>query len=299
MDDNNEKWTKLTLFVLSFPFVFFAVIIFVPALILTIINAGNDTAAESASEIFSNQAGKMIDIEKKARQEEKKRFLQYQVVDIPEDSKERIAVRFNTMDGKNIGIIDEHGNVIKEPFLYDRINCYCDDYFTFDKYINYGNYIDLTNYGGGIYNLNLEPVTLSEQEEEAYDKLIHSKGRYINYDDKVHTKETEKIYQYFKNPEDYELTNLDQKGENGIYTANMFKEGKSSNNIIILLLDENYDLATHFYYRPNNGLMLSPPSADSKVGAVYVSYFGLVYFNLDGEIIWITYCDQNLYSGRK
>lgn len=199
-------------------------------------------------------------------------------------------MRFNTMDEKNIGIIDEYGNVIKEPFLQDKSYNHCGEYITLDKFINYGNYIDLY-FDGGIYNLDLERVVLTEKEKETWDEFKHLKEMRIGVDFNVNEKEIIKIYQYFDNPKDYRLRYLNQKGENGIYIANLITGDGLFNTIYVIFLDENYDLASHFYYSPYDENMLSSPSEGSKVGIVYIKNLGQVYFNLDGEIIWITYCD--------
>lgn len=293
MEDNSKKWTKWTLIILTLPFLLIVLIIIVFFLIIISFAAVDNDITGSDGKIFSDQAGEMVNIVITAEEADRERFLHYQVVDIPPDSKERIAVRFNTEDEKNIGIIDEHGNVIKEPFLHDSLECYCGKYDPpLSLHINYGDYIDLAYFDGGIYNLELEPVTLSEQEMTKQEEYIHSKVTDEAVDFNVTAKEIVKIYEYFEYPKNYELRYLIRQGESGIYTAELIRPSGLTSSMFTLFLDENYDLASHFYYSPFDVDMLLPPTGGSKVGMVFVEDLGMVYFNLDGEIIWITYCDQ-------
>lgn len=233
----------------------------------------------------------LFNIETLAKEEDQECFLHYQVVDIPSDSKEFIAVRFNTMDEKNIGIIDEHGNVIKEPFLHDNLDCYCGEYsYPISMKTYYGDYIDLTYSDGGIYNRDLEKVTLSEEEQKEWDRYIYLKTKDTSIEN---GRGVDKIYEYFGEPEKYKLKYLGKIGENGIYTARFVNLEDFLLTSYTLFLDENYELISHLYYSTYDATMLLPPSEGSKVGLIYVKDLGIVYFNIDGEIIWITYCDYS------
>lgn len=295
MKDKSKKWIKWSLITfLSFLLILILLLLFVFE--LTIANFAGDYVphTDGNDKGFSEKAGEMVDIEKMAEKEDRERFLHYQVVDIPADSKERIAVRFNTMDEKKIGIIDEHGNVIKEPFLHDKVDCYCsgsEPSLSLD--INYGNYIDLTKYGGGFYNLNLEQVALSSKEKEDWYEQRYLKEKITKIDLNENDNRIIKISDYFVNPKNYRFKHIRRWGENGIYVAEFLYDYTTTVAAsYCIFLDENFNLISHFYYSFFEDHMLLAPSAGSKIGVVYVKNLGLVYFNIDGEIIWITYCDQ-------
>ncbi len=225
------------------------------------------------------------------------RYMVYDVVDMPEESNELIAVRFNTAEEKNIGIINEHGNVINEPFLSDDSDCYCGKYNPpLNKIINYGNYIDLNYYGGGIYNRDMEEVTPSEEERKEWNKYKSSKLENIPIDLKDNAKVTviDKIYGYFEEPKNFDLRYVRKIGENSdTYIAELEQLDVIKPVGYYLFLDEEYELLSNIYYSSEERYLFVPPSEGSKIGMAFVKDMGMVYFNIDGDIIWISYCDYN------
>lgn len=255
-------------------------------------NDGNNPHYQE--EIFSYKANDMLNITDAVDFVNRGVYLLHDV-EVPTISNERIAVRFNTLKEQNIGIIDEWGNIIKNPFLQDPAECFCGQGIpSLKKQTNYGEYIDLSAYGGGIYNCDMEEITLSDAEKEAWIKE-RAKTRLagITADLKENSKQQEKIYDYFEEPEDYELRRITRISENDkTYMAELVRIGETKPITYYLFLDENYDLLSNLYYASKEPELFVPPAEGSKIGMAFVKDVGMIYYNIYGKIIWITHCNQ-------
>lgn len=225
----------------------------------------------------------------KAKSIDKNKFINYHTINGTNNSKELIAVVFNTDSKINLGFIDEYGNVIKEPFLeaknYDynetlRGKVGVDSYF--DKYYDYNSYDE--NGNNIYYDRNFNKVSLSFSEKEEFNR---NKSEWL-LDTKVIENEEfsaikeclDKVLKKGFITHDY---NIERIGD--IYDIHfVYKIGYH------ILLDEKYELLTPLYFPDKSNLNLfASPNNNSIVGNYFIKDFGLVYYNTYGDIIWITY----------
>lgn len=241
--------------------------------------------------IFNEEnIGKMYELNAEAMSENKERFYNYKVVEMPEKSNELIAVEFNTDNQQNVGFIDEYGNVIREPFLenpeYDyyethkgesEISKFEGDYFQ-DKYTK------------SVYDRNFELVKNKDIQNLFQDNKRKSR--------RIRKKEFDEIDKSLKH-----ILTKKQASRIGNYDSNVpfweYKDGIYTLFIsegffwsVDFILDSNYNLASHFYFRTDNKSFITWPDNSSKVGCAFVVNLGKVYFNDEGEIIWITYAKE-------
>lgn len=109
-------------------------------------------------QVFTKEGLHMVNIVDKAKETDGDKFIHYKVEGVSKDSKELIAVHFNTNSENNIGFIDEYRNVVKELFLSDP---YYDYYETagVSTWLSYyvGEYYE-DIYSESYYNRNFEKV---------------------------------------------------------------------------------------------------------------------------------------------
>lgn len=227
-----------------------------------------------------------VNAETKAKSIDKKKFIDYQVVEQPNTSKELIAVVFNTDSKINLGFIDEYGHVIKEPFLetnYDyheklRGDVGVDRYY--DKYYAYKSPCKKEY---EYYDNNFDKVSLSCREQEEFESNRLLDNRKVDIEEFNAIKENlDKILEKGYETNDYNISHF----------GNIYRVSFAYCNVgYNILLDDQYELLTPLYFpdKPNLDLFVSPHN-NSIVGNFFIKDFGLVYYNTYGDIIWITYC---------
>lgn len=231
----------------------------------------------------------MIDAVKKSKSLDKDKFINYEVVE-NNNSKELIAVVFNTDDEKNVGFIDEYGNVIKEPFLCDP---------NYDYYENLRGSIGVSTYHGDYYQYykktnkdtiqieyydrHFEKVDLSDEDIRIFEKDFEKHNNSTSKD--VQNNIEKKVNDLLKSG--YKSLSYDNSLNNDLYNISFLYNEFGYN----ILLDKSLNLKTRLYFHDTTTKNLfAEPRTNSKVGNFFVKDFGLVYYNLDGDIIWITYC---------
>lgn len=234
-----------------------------------------------------------INAEERAKSIDKKKFIDYEIKENSMNSKELIAVVFNTDNETNLGFIDEYGNVIKEPFLRDNYDYYeklrgpigIKRYFE-----NYYKHICLNENGDyyyTFYDRNFNPVTLSNDEQKKYETDKDEIKWIYDNENKINENDFKNLIAYLDEilKSDYSIYDID-------YNENMYNiyfsfDFRGYN----ILLDKQLQIATRLYFPDSTTLnIFTPPSKDSKVGNFLIKDFGLVYYNTHGDIIWITYC---------
>lgn len=227
----------------------------------------------------------MINVVNLAKKVDKDKYIVYQEVERVKESKELIAVVFNTDSEYNVGFIDEFGNVIKEPFLKDP---YYDFTNTSDGQVGINSYYNGYFYDSNskkIYDEKFAKVDIANENSELFESNYKKERTY----EKVSHENYKKIEKTLKKLVlDGYKTNEYNVGYNG--TTYFVPFGNSSGATYYILLDKNYNLLTHIYYSQGNENQCSSIEKDSKVGNAFVRDLGLVYYNIYGDIIWITYC---------
>lgn len=234
--------------------------------------------------IMNDELG-MINAVEKAKSMDKDQFIHYTVSAPKKDSKELIAVVFNTDDEYNKGFIDEYGNVVKEPFLKNPYYDYQEKYRGSGVVDSFEGQYYIDRFSEKIFDRNFQEVYLTESQLEEYNIKMD-----LIYRDKEITEQKFKQIQKRLNrilKPGYE-THIYNNSYNGEFYNISFVYDYRSYHII---LDNNLHIATEFYIPDTTSLgLVSGPNKESKVGSFFVKDFGKVYYNLDGDIIWITYC---------
>lgn len=233
-----------------------------------------------------------VNAETKAKSIDKKKFIDYQVVEQPNTSKELIAVVFNTDSKINLGFIDEYGNVIKEPFLkdsnydyYEKLRGSVGVNSFFKEYFEYLYKDENGDMNVKYYDRKFNEVILSCNEIEEYD---HRRSISFNYNIELN----EEKFKILKSHLDEIIKNGYETDDYNIgYNGDFYDIGFLYKIGHHILLDNNYNLLTPLYFSDRSNLNLfASPNKDSIVGNFFVEDFGLVYYNTHGDIIWITYC---------
>lgn len=226
---------------------------------------------------------KIMDIEEKARSIDKRKFvIDYDVKEMNPNSKEIIAVVFNTEREYNVGFIDEYGTVLTEPFIVGGT------YNDSNIYRFYGDMFEDQN-NDVFYDKSFNVITPSDEQMKAFKELSEDTA-YI-----MTKKDTKIMLEIYK---ELYTNKFNQDSNVGVNEKGILIEFNDNNSIYSFIADKKgkikFRLTSQMEYLESKELdffhePIKFPEKGSIVGKAIIEGLGQVYFNLNGDIIWITY----------